>query len=74
MALYSTVYVYRKNFVRSDHIMKLRGLLQSIFPKMTGLTDEEKDPEELLTALFSNVFDVKPYLTMRLMFYTVSAI
>ncbi|VDD88369.1 unnamed protein product [Enterobius vermicularis] len=26
MALYSFVYVYRKNFVRSDHIMKLRGL------------------------------------------------
>lgn len=46
-------------------MLKLRRLLEVLLPKMKGLTTDEKDPEELLNALFSKVLRVEPFLIMR---------
>ncbi|KAL4003220.1 CAP-Gly domain family protein [Acanthocheilonema viteae] len=60
------VYPLRRfHFVRADHVLKLRRLLEMLLPKMRGLTTDEKDPEELLNALFNTVLQVKPFLVMR---------
>ncbi|VDK50766.1 unnamed protein product [Anisakis simplex] len=60
------VYPLRKfHFVRADHIYKLRQLLEKLLPEMSGLTSDEKDPEEVLIALFDKVLQVKPFLQLR---------
>uniref|UniRef100_A0A1I7VUA1 ubiquitinyl hydrolase 1 n=1 Tax=Loa loa TaxID=7209 RepID=A0A1I7VUA1_LOALO len=60
------VYPLRRfHFVRADHVLKLRRLLEVLLPKMKGLTTDEKDPEELLNALFNTILRVEPFLIMK---------
>lgn len=40
--------------------MKLRRLLSHALPDIRGLTTDEKDPEELINALFGSVLRVAP--------------
>lgn len=58
--------LFRFHFIRADHVLKLRRLLERLLPEMSGLTTGEKDPEELLNALFNTVLRVEPFLFMRL--------
>ncbi|CAI5444928.1 unnamed protein product [Caenorhabditis angaria] len=59
------VFPLRKNhYVRADHIMKLRQILAQLMPHMTGLTNEEKDPEEILEFIFSKIFDAPPFVRL----------
>ena len=44
----------RRQFVHSDHVMNLRTLLDSL-SSVSGLTTEEKDPEEFLHCLLAQV-------------------
>lgn len=56
----------RKNvFVRSDRVMKLRELLDQL-SSVSGLTCEEKDPEEFLNSLLSQIMRVEPFLKVSL--------
>lgn len=55
----------RFHFVRADHVLNLRQLLERLLPEMRGLTSDEKDPEEFLAALFKKLLFVKPFLIMR---------
>jgi ubiquitin carboxyl-terminal hydrolase CYLD len=41
-------------FVRADKVMALRTLLDTL-SNVSGLTDQEKDPEEFLNSLFNQV-------------------
>ena len=50
-------------FVRADKVMKLRTLLDNL-SDVKGLTDQEKDPEEFLSSLLSQVMKVDPYLEL----------
>lgn len=52
----------RKNlFVRADRVMKLRELLEKL-SSVTGLTCEEKDPEEFLNSLLTQIMRAEPFL------------
>ncbi|RZF37403.1 hypothetical protein LSTR_LSTR011680 [Laodelphax striatellus] len=52
----------RKNlFVRADRVMKLRTLLEEL-SSVSGLTSEEKDPEEFLTSLVTQILRAEPFL------------
>lgn len=52
----------RKNlFVRADRVMKLRQLLERL-SSVTGLTCEEKDPEEFLNSLLAQIMRADPFL------------
>lgn len=52
----------RKNlFVRADRVMKLRQLLERL-SSVTGLTCEEKDPEEFLNSLLAQIMRAEPFL------------
>lgn len=52
----------RKNvFVRADRVMKLRNFLDQL-SSVSGLTSEEKDPEEFLNSLLSQIMRVDPFL------------
>lgn len=52
----------RKNvFVRADRVMKLRQLLDKL-SSVSGLTSEEKDPEEFLNSLLTQIMRVEPFL------------
>ncbi|XP_034099642.1 ubiquitin carboxyl-terminal hydrolase CYLD isoform X1 [Drosophila albomicans] len=54
----------RKNvFVRADRVMKLRKLLDQL-SSVSGLTSEEKDPEEFLNSLLSQIMRVEPFLKL----------
>ncbi|XP_033334775.1 ubiquitin carboxyl-terminal hydrolase CYLD [Megalopta genalis] len=54
----------RKNmFVRADHVMKLRTLLEKL-SSVSGLTSEEKDPEEFLTSLVAQILNAEPFLKL----------
>ncbi|KAH8408165.1 hypothetical protein KR222_004388, partial [Zaprionus bogoriensis] len=54
----------RKNmFVRADRVMKLRKLLDQL-SSVSGLTSEEKDPEEVLNSLLSQIMRVEPFLKL----------
>ncbi|XP_066594220.1 ubiquitin carboxyl-terminal hydrolase CYLD [Prorops nasuta] len=54
----------RKNmFVRSDRVMKLRTLLERL-SSVSGLTSEEKDPEEFLTSLVAQILNAEPFLKL----------
>ncbi|WKY02160.1 hypothetical protein Q1695_015853 [Nippostrongylus brasiliensis] len=59
------VYPLRKfHYVRADHIMKVRELLAKSLPHMRGLTSEEKDPEEVLTALLGQLLRAPPLVEL----------
>ncbi|XP_077993432.1 ubiquitin carboxyl-terminal hydrolase CYLD-like isoform X2 [Glandiceps talaboti] len=51
-------------FVRADRVLKFRELLDKL-GSVSGLTSEEKDPEEFLNTLFQQVFKTEPFLKMR---------
>nr|XP_014090565.1 ubiquitin carboxyl-terminal hydrolase CYLD isoform X1 [Bactrocera oleae] len=54
----------RKNvFVRADRVMKLRQLLDKL-SSVSGLTSEEKDPEEFLNSLLAQIMRVEPFLKL----------
>ncbi|XP_039278937.1 ubiquitin carboxyl-terminal hydrolase CYLD-like [Nilaparvata lugens] len=50
-----------KLFVRADRVMKLRTLLEEL-SSVSGLTSEEKDPEEFLTSLVTQILRAEPFL------------
>ncbi|XP_026281479.1 ubiquitin carboxyl-terminal hydrolase CYLD isoform X2 [Frankliniella occidentalis] len=52
-----------KLFVRADRVMKLRTLLEN-HSSVTGLTSEEKDPEEFLNSLVAQILRAEPYLKL----------
>nr|XP_009860718.1 ubiquitin carboxyl-terminal hydrolase CYLD [Ciona intestinalis] len=54
----------KTNFVRADMIMKLRELLDEL-GSVSGLTNEEKDPEEFLQTLLNHVFKAEPLFELR---------
>ncbi|XP_031616981.1 ubiquitin carboxyl-terminal hydrolase CYLD [Contarinia nasturtii] len=55
----------RKNlFVRADRVMKLRQLLERL-SSVTGLTCEEKDPEEFLNSLLTQIMRAEPFLKLN---------
>ncbi|XP_071448470.1 ubiquitin carboxyl-terminal hydrolase CYLD isoform X1 [Hetaerina americana] len=54
----------RKNlYVRADRVMKLRQLLEKL-SSVSGLTGEEKDPEEFLTSLVAQILRADPFLKL----------
>ncbi|XP_055917005.1 ubiquitin carboxyl-terminal hydrolase CYLD [Eupeodes corollae] len=54
----------RKNmFVRADRVMKLRQLLDKL-SSVSGLTSEEKDPEEFLNSLLAQIMRAEPFLKL----------
>ncbi|XP_047361762.1 ubiquitin carboxyl-terminal hydrolase CYLD isoform X2 [Vespa velutina] len=54
----------RKNiFVSADRVMKLRTLLEKL-SSVSGLTSEEKDPEEFLTSLVAQILNAEPFLKL----------
>ncbi|XP_012260175.2 ubiquitin carboxyl-terminal hydrolase CYLD [Athalia rosae] len=54
----------RKNlFVRANRVMKLRTLLDNL-SSISGLTSEEKDPEEFLTSLVAQILKAEPFLKL----------
>jgi ubiquitin thioesterase CYLD len=55
----------RYGYVRADKIIAFRELLGQLFPNMTGMTNEEKDPEEFLNALFKHILRPAPFLRIR---------
>ncbi|KAG5879245.1 hypothetical protein JTB14_017098 [Gonioctena quinquepunctata] len=55
----------RKNlFVSADHVMKLRKLLDRL-SSVSGLTSEEKDPEEFLNSLLAQILKAEPFLKLN---------
>ncbi|XP_058792840.1 ubiquitin carboxyl-terminal hydrolase CYLD [Phymastichus coffea] len=50
-------------FVGADHVMKLRTLLDKS-SSISGLTTEEKDPEEFLTSLLAQTLKAEPFLVL----------
>lgn len=54
----------RKNlFVTADHVMNLRKLLDRL-SSVSGLTSEEKDPEEFLNSLLAQILKAEPFLKL----------
>ncbi|KAL1381041.1 hypothetical protein pipiens_013750 [Culex pipiens pipiens] len=51
------------HFVRADRVMKLRQLLDRL-SSVTGLTSEEKDPEEFLNSLLAQILRADPFLKL----------
>ncbi|KAF7992269.1 hypothetical protein HCN44_001594 [Aphidius gifuensis] len=55
----------RKNiFVEASQVMKLRKLLEKL-SSISGLTSEEKDPEEFLTSLVAQILNAEPFLKLN---------
>ncbi|CAG9769168.1 unnamed protein product [Ceutorhynchus assimilis] len=55
----------RKNlFVSADNVMKLRRLLDRL-SSVSGLTSEEKDPEEFLNSLLAQILKAEPFLKLN---------
>ncbi|CAH2002790.1 unnamed protein product [Acanthoscelides obtectus] len=55
----------RKNlYVSADHVMKLRKLLDKL-SSVSGLTCEEKDPEEFLNSLLAQILKAEPFLKLN---------
>lgn len=50
-------------YVRADRVMKLRTLLEEL-SSVTGLTSEEKDPEEFLNSLLAQILKAEPFLKL----------
>lgn len=55
-------------FVRADRVMKLRQLLDKL-SSVSGLTSEEKDPEEFLNCLLAQILRAEPFLKVIRGFY-----
>ncbi|XP_014216549.1 ubiquitin carboxyl-terminal hydrolase CYLD [Copidosoma floridanum] len=53
----------RELYVGADHVMKLRTLLERS-SSISGLTSEEKDPEEFLTSLVAQTLNAEPFLLL----------
>lgn len=54
----------RKNmYVRADRVMKLR-MLMDMLSSVSGLTSEEKDPEEFINSLVSQILKAEPFLKL----------
>ncbi|KAL1124368.1 hypothetical protein AAG570_000997, partial [Ranatra chinensis] len=51
-------------YVRADRVMKLRTLMEKL-SSVTGLTTEEKDPEEFLTSLVAQILRAEPFLKLN---------
>ncbi|XP_060518432.1 probable phosphorylase b kinase regulatory subunit beta [Cylas formicarius] len=55
----------RKNlFVSADHVMNLRRMLDRL-SSVSGLTSEEKDPEEFLNSLLAQILKAEPFLKLN---------
>ncbi|TMW42367.1 hypothetical protein DOY81_012553, partial [Sarcophaga bullata] len=54
----------KHTFVRADRVMKLRQLLDKL-SSVSGLTSEEKDPEEFLNCLLSQIMRAEPFLKLN---------
>ncbi|KAJ8931320.1 hypothetical protein NQ314_015782 [Rhamnusium bicolor] len=55
----------RKNlYVSAGHVMKLRRLLDRL-SSVSGLTSEEKDPEEFLNSLLAQILKAEPFLKLN---------
>ncbi|XP_066255282.1 ubiquitin carboxyl-terminal hydrolase CYLD [Euwallacea similis] len=55
----------RKNlYVNADNVMKLRRLLDRL-SSVSGLTSEEKDPEEFLNSLLAQILKAEPFLKLN---------
>lgn len=55
----------RKNlYVSADNVMKLRRLLDRL-SSVSGLTSEEKDPEEFLNSLLAQILKAEPFLKLN---------
>ncbi|KAK4879570.1 hypothetical protein RN001_007716 [Aquatica leii] len=50
-------------FVRADRVMNLRKLLDQL-SSVSGLTSEEKDPEEFLNSLLAQILKAEPFLKL----------
>lgn len=50
-------------FVSANQVMKFRTMLEQS-STITGLTDEEKDPEEFLSLLLGQILKAEPYLKL----------
>ncbi|XP_018913043.2 ubiquitin carboxyl-terminal hydrolase CYLD isoform X2 [Bemisia tabaci] len=50
-------------YVRADRVMKLRTLLDKL-SSVSGLTSEEKDPEEFLNSLLAQILKAEPFLKL----------
>lgn len=55
----------KHHFVRADRVLKFRELLEEI-SSMTGLTNEEKDPEEFMNILMAQTLKADPYLKVTI--------
>uniref|UniRef100_T1J253 ubiquitinyl hydrolase 1 n=1 Tax=Strigamia maritima TaxID=126957 RepID=T1J253_STRMM len=53
----------RNMYVRADRVMGLRTLLDKL-SSVSGLTSEEKDPEEFLNSLLHQILKAEPYLKL----------
>ncbi|XP_013133619.1 PREDICTED: ubiquitin carboxyl-terminal hydrolase CYLD [Papilio polytes] len=53
----------RHGYVRADRVMKLRTLLERL-SDVSGLTSEEKDPEEFLNGLLAQILRAEPFLKL----------
>lgn len=51
-------------YVRADRVMKLRTLLEEL-SSISGLTSEEKDPEEFLNSLLAQILKAEPFLKLN---------
>ncbi|KAK9686915.1 CAP-Gly domain [Popillia japonica] len=51
-------------FVRADRVMHLRKLLDQL-SSVSGLTSEEKDPEEFLNSLLAQILKAEPFLKLN---------
>ncbi|XP_022918695.1 ubiquitin carboxyl-terminal hydrolase CYLD isoform X2 [Onthophagus taurus] len=51
-------------FVRADRVMNLRKLLDRL-SSVSGLTNEEKDPEEFLNSLLAQILKAEPFLKLN---------
>lgn len=65
MLLEEIVNPLRKNlYVRADRVMHLRKLLDKL-SSVTGLMTEEKDPEEFLNSLLTQIMRAEPFLKLN---------
>ncbi|KAL1513179.1 hypothetical protein ABEB36_002624 [Hypothenemus hampei] len=51
-------------YVNADNVMKLRRLLDRL-SSVSGLTSEEKDPEEFLNSLLAQILKAEPFLKLN---------
>ena len=54
----------KRLFVRADKVMRLRTLLDTL-SSVSGLTDQEKDPEEFINSLFNQVRRIRTPVSCR---------